>query len=105
MDYISLIVFILYFVALLLIGYMAYRRTKNFSDYILGGRELGPVVGGISTGASDMSGYLLLGLPGALYVSGISAIWLPVGLAIGAYLNWQFIGKRVRKFTQIANNS
>jgi sodium/proline symporter len=105
MDYISLTVFILYFVALLLIGYMAYRRTKDFSDYILGGRELGPVIGGISTGASDMSGYLLLGLPGALYAGGISGIWLPVGLAIGAYLNWQFVGKKVRKYTQVANNS
>lgn len=105
MDYISLTVFILYFGFLFLIGYMAYRRTKNFSDYILGGRELGPFVGGISTGASDMSGWLLLGLPGSIYVGGISGIWLAIGLAIGAYINWQFVGKRIRVYTQVANNS
>ncbi|MCM3411839.1 sodium/proline symporter PutP [Metabacillus litoralis] len=105
MDYISLTVFILYFAFLFLIGYMAYRRTKDFSDYILGGRELGPFVGGISTGASDMSGWLLLGLPGSIYVGGISGIWLAIGLAIGAYINWQFVGKRIRVFTQVANNS
>ncbi|PAQ13630.1 sodium/proline symporter [Bacillaceae bacterium SAOS 7] len=105
MDYISLTVFTLYFGFLFLIGYMAYRRTKNFSDYILGGRELGPFVGGISTGASDMSGWLLLGLPGSIYLGGISGIWLAIGLAIGAYINWQFVGKRIRVFTQVANNS
>jgi sodium/proline symporter len=105
MGYISLTVFVLYFGLLFMIGYLAYRRTKNFSDYILGGRKLGPFVGGISTGASDMSGWLLLGMPGAIYVGGMSGIWLAVGLAIGAYINWQFVGKRIRVFTQISNNS
>ncbi len=105
MDYISLTVFILYFGLLFMIGYMAYRRTNDFSDYILGGRGLGPFVGGISTGASDMSGWLLLGLPGAIYAGGISGVWLAIGLAVGAYLNWQFVGKRIRVFTQVSNNS
>ncbi|MEC1715144.1 sodium/proline symporter PutP [Schinkia azotoformans] len=105
MNYITLTVFLLYFGVLFLIGYMAYRKTKNFSDYILGGRELGPFVGGISTGASDMSGWLLLGLPGAIYAGGLSGSWLAIGLAIGAYINWQFVGKRIRVFTQVANNS
>lgn len=105
MDYVALSIFIGYFIVLLLIGYMAYRKTKDFSSYILGGRNIGPVVGGISTGASDMSGFLMLGLPGALYAGGISAIWLPVGLAIGAYLNWHYVGKRIRVFTQVAKDS
>lgn len=105
MSYISLTVFIVYFGILFTIGFMAYRRTKNFDDYILGGRELGPFVGGISTGASDMSGWLLLGLPGAIYATGLSGSWLAIGLATGAYINWQFVGKRIRVFTQVANNS
>lgn len=98
------IVFVVYYLVLLGIGYMAYRRTKGFSDYILGGRQMGPVVGGLSTGASDMSSWLLLGLPGAIYASGISGVWLPIGLAIGAYLNWQYVGKRIRVYTQVTNS-
>ncbi|TWT01553.1 sodium/proline symporter PutP [Planomicrobium sp. CPCC 101079] len=105
MNYITLTVFVSYFAVLFFIGYLAYRRTTNVEDYILGGRQLGPVVGGISTGASDMSGWLLLGLPGAIYLSGLSEIWIAIGLAIGAYLNWQFVGKRIRVYTQVANNS
>ena len=105
MDYITITVFLLYFGALFLIGYKAYRRTKNVEDYILGGRQLGPFIGGISTGASDMSGWLLLGLPGAIYLSGLSEIWIAIGLAIGAYINWQYVGKRIRVYTQVANNS
>ncbi|MED4571571.1 sodium/proline symporter PutP [Brevibacillus agri] len=105
MGHESLIVFIAYFAMLLFIGYLAYRKTKNFDDYILGGRSLGPFVGGISTGASDMSGWLLLGMPGAIYAGGLSGIWLAVGLAIGAYINWQFVGKRIRIYTEVANNS
>jgi len=105
MDYISLTVFVVYFTILFMIAYVAYRRTKNISDYILGGRQLGPFIGGVSTGASDMSGWLLLGLPGAIYAGGISGIWLAIGLAIGAYINWQFAGRKIRVFTQISNNS
>ena len=105
MSSITLTVFIIYFFVLFFIGYLAYRRTNDVEDYILGGRQLGPFVGGISTGASDMSGWLLLGLPGAVYLSGLSEIWIAIGLAIGAYINWQFVGKRIRIYTQVANNS
>ncbi|MFC2947648.1 sodium/proline symporter PutP [Virgibacillus sediminis] len=104
-EHISLIVMIFYFLVLLLIGYLAYRKTNDFSDYILGGRKLGPVVGGIATGANDMSSWLLLGLPGAVYVSGMSGSWLAIGLCIGAYINWQFVGKRLRVYTQVSKNS
>ena len=105
MSAITITVFILYFTVLFIIGYVAYRRTKNVEDYILGGRQLGPFIGGISTGASDMSGWLLLGLPGAVYLGGLSEIWIAIGLAIGAYINWQFVGKRIRVYTQVSNNS
>lgn len=105
MSSITLTVFILYFAILITIGYLAYRRTNDVEDYILGGRKLGPFVGGISTGASDMSGWLLLGLPGAIYLSGLSEIWIAIGLGIGAYINWQYVGKRIRVYTQVANNS
>ena len=68
--------FVVYLLLMLGIGIVAYKRTTNLSDYILGGRSLGPWTSAISAGASDMSGWLLLGLPGAAYVSGISASWI-----------------------------
>ncbi|SEA91520.1 sodium/proline symporter [Thalassobacillus cyri] len=106
MNYISLVVFVTYFALLLLIGYLAYRKSNNFSDYILGGRKLGPVIGGVSTGASDMSGWLLLAFPGAVYAGGISSgVWLAVGLAIGAYVNWRFVGNKIRQFSIVAGDS
>ncbi|MFC2947651.1 sodium/proline symporter PutP [Virgibacillus sediminis] len=106
MDYFSLTVFTIYFLLVLLIGYLAYRKSNDFSDYILGGRKLGPVVGGLSTGASDMSGWLLLAFPGAVYAGGISnGVWMAVGLATGAFLNWRLVGNKIRQFTIIAGDS
>ena len=81
------IMFAVYLVAMLAIGWLGYLRTQNLSDYILGGRSLGSVVTALSAGASDMSGWLLMGLPGAIYLSGLSEAWIAVGLIIGAYLN------------------
>lgn len=101
----TLITFIVYLVGMLLIGLVSYRLTSNLSDYVLGGRRLGPGVAALSAGASDMSSWLLLGLPGAIYASGLSGGWIAVGLAIGAYLNWQFIAKRLRVYTEVSNNS
>ncbi|MBA2175964.1 sodium/proline symporter PutP [Halobacillus locisalis] len=101
----TLITFIVYLLGMLGIGFAAYRLTSNLSDYVLGGRRLGPGVAALSAGASDMSGWLLLGLPGAIYASGLSAAWIGVGLAIGAYLNWQFVARRLRVFTEVANDS
>lgn len=101
----TLITFIIYLIAMLAIGIIMYYRTNDLSDYVLGGRSLGPGVAALSAGASDMSGWLLLGLPGAIYASGFSEAWMGVGLAIGAYLNWQFVAKRLRVYTEVSNNS
>lgn len=101
----TIITFVLYLVAMLGIGVIAYKATKNLSDYVLGGRTLGPGVAALSAGASDMSGWLLLGLPGAIYLAGMNQIWIGIGLTIGAYLNWQFVAKRLRIYTEVADDS
>jgi len=97
--------FLVYLVAMLGIGYWAYKATSSMSDYVLGGRRLTPGVAALSAGASDMSGWLLLGLPGAMYASGMNQIWIGIGLTIGAYLNWQFVARRLRVYTEVANDS
>ncbi|MFP4034589.1 MAG: sodium/proline symporter PutP [Desulfovermiculus sp.] len=105
MNFPTLIAFIVYLIALMIIGVIFYLRTKSLSDYILGGRGLNPWVAALSAGASDMSGWLLLGLPGAMYAGGMNNIWIAIGLSMGAYLNWQFVAKRLRKYTEVANDS
>ncbi|WP_102347577.1 sodium/proline symporter PutP [Bacillus sp. Marseille-P3661] len=106
MGNIQLIVSVsVYMIGMLLIGYYAYKRTYNLSDYMLGGRGLGPAVTALSAGASDMSGWLLLGLPGAMYSTGLSAAWIAIGLTIGAWANWLWVAPRLRTYTEIANNS
>lgn len=97
--------FVVYIILMLGIGITAYRRTQDLSDYILGGRTIGPWTTAISAGASDMSGWLLLGLPGAAYVSGLSAAWIAVGLGIGTWLNWLLVARRLRTYTFVVNNS
>jgi len=96
---------IFYMVMMLAIGYYSYLRTKNLSDYMIGGRTLGPAVTALSAGASDMSGWLMMGLPGAMFASGISSGWIVVGLTIGAYLNWLYVAPRLRSYTEIAKDS
>lgn len=100
-----LVTFVIYLLLILALGFKAYRRTHNLGDYILGGRKLGAVVTALSVGASDMSGWLLLGLPGAIYLSGISEIWIGVGLVIGAWCNWLFVAKPLRVYSLAASNS
>ncbi|MFD1008269.1 MULTISPECIES: sodium/proline symporter PutP [Oceanisphaera] len=100
-----LITFVGYLVITMLIGIIAYRATSSLSDYILGGRRLGPGVAALSVGASDMSGWLLLGLPGAVYLYGVSQAWIGIGLVVGAWLNWLFVAKRLRVYTEQANDS
>ncbi|RVT67413.1 sodium/proline symporter PutP [Niallia taxi] len=95
----------IYMAGMLIIGYFAYKRTSNLSDYMIGGRSLGPAVTALSAGAADMSGWLLMGLPGAMYTQGISASWIAIGLTIGAYLNWLYVAPRLRAYTEVANNS
>ncbi|GAF18195.1 proline/sodium symporter PutP [Bacillus sp. JCM 19046] len=96
---------IIYLVVMLLIGWYGYTKTKSHSDYTLGGRGLSPTVAALSAGASDMSGWLMLALPGSMYITGLGAGWLALGLIIGAYLNWVFLAPRLRTFTETANNS
>ncbi|HZW68493.1 MAG TPA: sodium/proline symporter PutP [Pseudogracilibacillus sp.] len=105
MNTATLITFLVYLIGMLIIGIVMYRRTTDLADFVLGGRTLGPAVAALSAGASDMSGWLLLGLPGAIYASGISEAWIAVGLSIGAYLNWQFVSKRLRVYTEVSNNA
>ncbi|GGJ93758.1 sodium:proline symporter [Lentibacillus kapialis] len=105
MGHATLITFIVYLIGILAIGIIMYRMTNNLSDYVLGGRKLGPGVAALSAGASDMSGWLLLGLPGAIYATGLAEAWMAIGLSIGAYLNWQFVAKRLRVYTEVSNNS
>lgn len=105
MDYGLIISMSVYMVGMLAIGFWAYKRTSNLSDYMLGGRTLGPAVTALSAGASDMSGWLMMGLPGAMYATGISASWIAIGLTIGAWLNWIYVAPRLRTYTEIANDS
>ncbi|WP_028953966.1 sodium/proline symporter PutP [Succinispira mobilis] len=100
-----LIAFLLYLFAMVAIGVWHYYKTQDLSDYILGGRQLNPWVTSMSSVASDMSGWMLMGLPGFAYVAGISAYWIAIGLALGTWLNWQFVAKRLRNYTQLANDS
>lgn len=95
----------IYMAAMLWIGWYSYRKTSNLTDYMLGGRSLGPAVTALSAGAADMSGWLLMGLPGGIYVSGLADAWIAVGLTIGAYLNWKMVAPRLRSYTQVANDS
>lgn len=96
---------IVYMAGMLLIGYYAYKRTSNLTDYMLGGRSLGPTVTALSAGASDMSGWLMMGLPGAMFAQGLSASWIAIGLTLGAYANWLYVAPRLRTYTEVANNS
>lgn len=97
--------FLIYIFGMILIGFIAYRFTHNLSDYILGGRRLGSFVTGLSAGASDMSGWLLMGLPGAVYAAGLVEGWIAIGLTIGAYLNWLFVAGRLRMHTEYNENA
>ncbi len=91
--------FVVYLIMMLAIGVIAYQRTANSSDYFLGGRSLGPWPAALSAGASDMSGWLLLGLPGYAFGSGMEALWLAGGLLLGTWANWMFTAKRLRTYS------
>ena len=97
--------FIAYLVGMMGIGYYAYQRTVDSTDYFLGGRTLGPWPTAISAGASDMSGWLLLGLPGFAFASGMPALWLAGGLLLGTWANWLVCAKRLRTFSIEADNA
>ncbi|MFM1896303.1 MAG: hypothetical protein RLZZ385_1377 [Pseudomonadota bacterium] len=97
--------FLAYLGLVLGIGALAYRRTHSIDDYLLGGRRLGPVVTALSAGASDMSGWLLLGLPGAVYLAGLREIWIGVGLVLGAWVNWLLVSRRLRLYSAVSHNA
>ncbi|WP_025777901.1 sodium/proline symporter PutP [Brevibacterium sp. VCM10] len=100
------IAIVLYFIGMLAIGWFAYRKTRNnLDEYMLAGRGLRPGVAALSAGASDMSGWLLMGLPGAIYVSGLIEAWIAVGLTVGAWINWKIVAPRLRAFTEKAGDS
>ena len=96
----------LYFLLMLGIGVYAWRKsTSDVSGYMLGGRQLGPAVTALSAGASDMSGWLMMGLPGAMFLTGLSGAWIGVGLVIGAWLNYLIVAPRLRVYTEVANDA
>ena len=95
----------IYMAGMLFIGWYSYRKTSNLTDYMLGGRSLGPAVTALSAGAADMSGWLLMGLPGAIFSKGLAQAWIAIGLTIGAYINWRLLAPRLRSYTQVANDS
>jgi sodium/proline symporter len=100
-----LISFTLYMLVMVGIGFYFYFKTDSLSDYVLGGRGLGPGVTALSAGASDMSGWLLLGLPGLMYTEGIAGSWIAVGLIAGAYLNWHYVAKALRVYTHALSDA
>lgn len=101
----QMIAIAVYFAAMLAIGYYAYTRTRNIDGYMLAERGLPPAVAALSANAADMSGWLLMGLPGAIYASGLIEAWIAIGLTIGAWLNWKFVAPRLRSYTEIAGDS
>lgn len=100
-----LIAFGIYLIVMVVIGACYARKTKNTEDYFLGGRGLTGWVAALSAQASDMSGWLLMGLPGAIYAAGMGECWIAVGLFIGTVLNWMLVSSRLRRYTIQANNS
>ena len=87
------------------IGVYYYRKSNSIGDYILGGRQLGPWITALSAEASDMSGWMLMGVPGLAYTTGISGVWIAVGLTLGTWANWRFVSRRLRNHTEVASDS
>ena len=101
----TILAFVVYLGAMIGIGVIFSRKSSNVSDYFLGGRGMNSWLTALSAQASDMSSWLLMGLPGAIYLSGLGEAWIAVGLGIGTYLNWLLVAKRLRKYSAIANDS
>lgn len=106
-DFLVVFAMLLYFIVVVVVGFVYAKRSNSSSEeYFIGGRGLGPWLTALSAEASDMSGWLLMGLPGVAYFTGASdAMWTAIGLAIGTYLNWKFVARRLRKYSEKANNS
>ncbi|SNR57069.1 sodium/proline symporter [Haloechinothrix alba] len=100
----TVVTFIVYLAIMLAIGVWVYRHTATLSDFVLGGRKLNSPTAALSANASDMSSWLLMGLPGAAYLSGLAAGWIGVGLAVGLYLSWLIVAARLRTYTEITTD-
>jgi len=105
LDLIVLVAFIAYFAFVLGIGYYFYNKSHNMEDYILGGRSMNPYVTAMSAQASDMSSWLLMGLPGSVLLLGLGEAWIGIGLAIGSYLSWLFVAKKLRVHSEVSGNA
>ncbi len=101
----KLLVIALYFSMIIIIGVIASKRIKSSKDFVLGSRKFNAITTALGVGAADMSGWLMMGLPGVVYIYGVSEIWLPIGLSIGAFLNWKFVARRLRVDTQKYKNA
>lgn len=101
----TVIALVLYFAVLIGIGLVTYKKDEDMEGYALGGRALGPWVTSMSAEASDMSGWMLMGLPGYAYMAGISAFWIALGLILGTWVNWVVVAKRLRIFTRVMGNA
>jgi len=97
--------FVLYIGLMMAIGVYYYRQTKNMSDYFLGNRKLGAWVTSLSAEASDMSGWMLMGVPGFAYLAGLNSAWIAIGISIGTWANWYFVAARLRQYTELAGNA
>lgn len=97
--------FVVYLILMLGIGFLFSNRQESMGDYFLGGRKMNKWVVALSAQASDMSGWLLMGLPGAIFLGGFSEAWIGIGLAIGTYLNWKIVAHRLRRYSQICGDS
>ncbi|MGN0059218.1 MAG: sodium/proline symporter, partial [Coriobacteriales bacterium] len=106
-DFIVMLAILIYFIAVLIIGFSyAKRSNSSSSEYFLGGRKVGPWFTALSAEASDMSGYLLMGLPGLAYFTGAADVgWTAIGLALGTYLNWLLVAKRLRRYSEVAGDA
>lgn len=104
-TFVLIAAFVVYMIIMLVIGAVCSKNTNTNEDYFLGGRSLGSWTAALSAQASDMSGWLLMGLPGSIYLAGTGEVWIAVGLLIGTILNWTFVAGRLRKYTIRAGNS
>lgn len=101
----TILAFVIYLGAMIGIGIIFSKKSSNMSDYFLGGRGMNSWLTALSAQASDMSSWLLMGLPGAVFLSGLGEAWIAIGLGIGTYLNWLLVAKRLRKYSAVANDS
>ena len=100
-NFLIIAAIVVYLLAMLAVGFLFSKRTSSSEDFYLGGRKMGPLVTAMSAEASDMSSWLLMGLPGVAYLSGVAdAAWTAIGLGVGTWLNWYFVSRRLRRYSQ-----